>query len=288
MNKYLFFIIVIFVIMACNENNCKSDWKNVSCNLFSLEIPIDYSFEDNTNNLSDWKNFVVKNEHDSIILNIFESSIPNGTRPGIYYGNLQSNFQLIDSHIGVDGLYNTGGPAAYSVLYGRNAESGISSFVHFVYNANSPYKSMVDRIIQSIKAPQKYKIKTNDISLPFCKKVEKVLSYGYSASFDEINKVCKVKDIHNEEIVLIMKSNYLYPPLFKPLPDSLLTPSFVLVDYYKDEMKTPSNGSKIRNSEIYAKINDKKEPEYIQFIYKESLIENGLVDIIRPLVVLWE
>ena len=85
-----------------------------------------------------------------------------------------------------------------------------------------------------------------------------------------------------------MKSNYLYPPLFKPLPDSLLTPSFVLVDYYKDEMKTPSNGSKIRNSEIYAKINDKKEPEYIQFIYKESLIENGLVDIIRPLVVLWE
>lgn len=285
-NRSLLCCIFTFLMTACVKKDDESNWKEVSCRFFSLDIPLEYSFEEDSDEMADWSHYVVKDEQDSVILNVFESTIPNGSRNGDVYGNLNSKFQLIDSHVSVDGSFAEGDFAVYSVLYGRYSETGVSSFVHFLYLANSPQKALVKKIIQSIKNPPKRAMKKIDATLSICNRAESVLPLGYSAVIDDTSRVCVVRDSRNDEVAWILESNLTNPPEFRPLPDTLLTSSFELVDYFRSPSKRLASPAEMNYSEIYGKLNEKRKPVFVQFIYTDFMEKSGLADQIRSTITL--
>ena len=284
MNKFICFIVVLLLV-ACVEKDNGSITKEVSCRFFSLDIPREYSFEDITEDMVDWKHFIVKDERGSAILDVYESSIPNGSRNGDVYSDFNSSFQLIDTHVSVDGLYGDGGPAVYSVLYGRYSESGISSFIHFVYLANNSKKTSINRIIRSLKNPSKPEINKIDASLSPCKRVENVLPLGYSVAIDDLNSTCRIKNSRGDDVAWILDSSFVNPPDFKPLPDSLLSSTFEMVDYFKSREKRQLPSTEIKYSEIYGKLNKKRTPVFFQFMYTDFMKKSGQADLIRKAVV---
>lgn len=286
MNKIIWYIVVSLLFAACSERDSNSNWKEVSCRFFSLDIPLEYSFEEDSDEMADWSHYVVKDEQDSVILNVFESTIPNGSRNGDVYGNLNSKFQLIDSHVSVDGSFAEGDFAVYSVLYGRYSETGVSSFVHFLYLANSPQKALVKKIIQSIKNPQKREMEKLDVSLPICSRIEKVLPFDYSVILDDSNFVCRIRNSRTEEVAWVLESNFVYPPKFKKMPDSLLSSAFELIDYYRIPAKTQTSSTEMKYSEIYGKRNKNNKAEFVQFIYTDFMKKSKLANLTRSAIIL--
>lgn len=286
MNKIIWYIVVSLLFAACSERESNSNWKEVSCRFFSLDIPLEYSFEEDSDEMADWSHYVVKNEQDSVILNVFESTIPNGSRNGDVYGNLNSKFQLIDSHVSVDGSFAEGDFAVYSVLYGRYSETGVSSFVHFLYLANSPQKALVKKIIQSIKNPHKREMEKLDVSLPICSRIEKVLPFDYSVILDDSNFVCRIRNSRTEEVAWVLESNFVYPPKFKKMPDSLLSSAFELIDYYRIPAKTQTSSTEMKYSEIYGKRNKNNKAEFVQFIYTDFMKKSKLANLTRSAIIL--
>jgi len=286
MNKFIWCIVVSLLFAACSERDNNSNWKEVSCRFFSLDIPFEYSFEEIPNEKADWTHFVIKDEQSSSILDVFESSFPNGSRNGDVYGNFNSSFQLIDAHVDVDGLFDERGSVVYSVLYGRYTETGVSSFVHFVYLVECPKRELVNQIIQSIKNPQKREMEKLDVSLPICNRIEKVLPFGYSVIIDDSNFVCRIRNSRTEEVAWVLGSNFVYPPKFKKIPDSLLSSTFELIDYYRIQAKMQTSSTEMKYSEIYGKRNKNNEAEFVQFIYTDFMKKSELANLTRSAIIL--
>ncbi|MBO7106088.1 MAG: hypothetical protein J6W22_11515 [Fibrobacter sp.] len=129
-------------------------------------------------------------------------------------------------------------------------------------------------------------MKKIDATLSICNRAESVLPLGYSAVIDDTSRVCVIRDSRNDEVAWILESNLTNPPKFRPLPDTLLTSSFELVDYFRSPVKKLASPAEIKYSEIYGKLNEKRKPVFVQFIYTDFMEKSGLVDQIRSTITL--